>query len=143
MDTQLNCQSFTVSFTRRTILPAVKPGPDGILRGSFSPLARTFTCVPPMSITRILGDFGGCAALLLLREFFTSGNIDPTDVSSAIFASSGIGYKNHSRRWYHSPPYCESKLEKAVRRIFCDFVCRVRGFPAASVCRRGLGDRGK
>src|SRR6266850_1960648 len=56
-DTRSNFQSFTHSLTTRTILPAVIVGPDGILRGSFCPVASILMFVPPTSTTRTLGVF--------------------------------------------------------------------------------------
>ena len=44
--TQSNFQSRTDFLTKRTILAAVMVGPDGILRGSFSPVASSLMFVP-------------------------------------------------------------------------------------------------
>src|SRR6266850_4427045 len=64
-DTLSNFQSFTHFLTTRTILPAVIVGPEGILRGSFCPVASSLMLVPPVSMTRT---FGVCAA----RTLFTA-----------------------------------------------------------------------
>jgi hypothetical protein len=45
-------------------LPADMVGPDGILRGSFSPVASSLMFVPPTSMTRTLGDFTVCVAFM-------------------------------------------------------------------------------
>src|ERR1700674_48576 len=50
-------QSLTHALTSRTILPAVIVGPDGILRGSFCPVASSLMLVPPASMTRTFGVF--------------------------------------------------------------------------------------
>jgi hypothetical protein len=59
-------------FTNWTIFRGVMLGPEGYFRGSFSPVARSLTFVPPTSITRTFGDFGlGVAfitAPLILRN---------------------------------------------------------------------------
>src|SRR5229473_2853541 len=55
--TRSNFQSLTHSLTTRTILPAVIVGPEGILRGSFCPVASSLMFVPPTSTTRTLGAF--------------------------------------------------------------------------------------
>src|ERR1700682_985034 len=62
--TQSNFQSRTDFLTKRIILPAVMEGPDGILRGSFSPVASSLMFVPPTSMTRTLGDFTVCLAFM-------------------------------------------------------------------------------
>jgi hypothetical protein len=63
--TQSNFQSQTDFLTKRTILPAVMVGPDGILRGSFSALRQQLNVVPPTSMTRTLGDLVVCADFML------------------------------------------------------------------------------
>src|SRR5260370_33448218 len=62
--TRSNFQSLTHSLTTRTILPAVMVGPEGILRGSFCPVASSLMFVPPTSITRTLGAFAAFALFI-------------------------------------------------------------------------------
>src|SRR5277367_2634705 len=50
-------QSAVAFFTSFTIFPGVIVGPDGYFRGSFSPVAKSFTFVPPTSITSTRGLF--------------------------------------------------------------------------------------
>ena len=68
IDTQSNFQSRTDFLTKRTILLAVMVGPDGILRGSFWPVASSLMLVPPTSMTRIFGDLFVQLSCALLRE---------------------------------------------------------------------------
>src|SRR5579864_2896430 len=56
METRSYSQSLVASLTCFTMLPGVRVGPEGKRRGSFWPEASILTLVPPMSITRILGD---------------------------------------------------------------------------------------
>src|SRR5579859_1856880 len=57
-------QSATAFLTKRTILRGVIVGPDGYFRGSFCPVASSFTFVPPTSITRTFGVFPVRAAFI-------------------------------------------------------------------------------
>src|ERR1017187_10274556 len=63
---QSNFQSFILSFTTLTIFVAVMSGPDGIFTGSFRSVASSLTCVPPTSMTRILGDFSAVPAFMFV-----------------------------------------------------------------------------
>src|SRR5712664_4767931 len=63
-DTLSNFQSFTHFLTTRTILPAVIVGPEGILRGSFCPVASSLMLVPPTSMTRTFGVFPACTLFI-------------------------------------------------------------------------------
>src|SRR5262252_1143364 len=47
------CHPSVTRFTAATIRRGVNVRPDWILIGVLPPVARTFTCVPPTSITRI------------------------------------------------------------------------------------------
>ncbi len=62
--TRSNFQSLTHSLTTRTILPAVMVGPEGILRGSFCPVASSLMFVPPTSMTRTFGVFPACTLFI-------------------------------------------------------------------------------
>ena len=53
MEMQSYFQERVAFFTARTILAAVMEGPDGIFTGSFCPLIRSLTFVPPTSIARM------------------------------------------------------------------------------------------
>src|SRR6266852_8172172 len=72
-DTRSNFQSLTHAFTARTILPAVMSGPEGILRGSFCPVASSLMFVPPASMTRILGVFAACALFIAVAPMVPRG----------------------------------------------------------------------
>src|ERR1700720_1245779 len=50
-------QSAVAFFTSETIFRGVMVGPDGYFRGSFCPVASSFTFVPPTSITSTFPDF--------------------------------------------------------------------------------------
>src|SRR5271155_3831473 len=53
MEMQSYFQERVAFFTARTILAAVMEGPDGIFTGSFCPVIRSLTFVPPTSIVRM------------------------------------------------------------------------------------------
>src|SRR5713226_4652119 len=72
-ETRSNFQSLTHSLTTRTILPAVIAGPEGILRGSFCPVASSLMFVPPTSITRTLGVFAACALFISVAPMVSRG----------------------------------------------------------------------
>src|ERR1700685_276647 len=55
MEMQSNFQPLTASLMSRTARAAVMEGPETNLVGSFWPVMRSFTWVPPTSMTRTLG----------------------------------------------------------------------------------------
>src|ERR1700678_2387600 len=55
MEMQSNFQPLTASLMSRTARAAVIEGPETNLVGSFWPVMRSFTWVPPTSMTRTLG----------------------------------------------------------------------------------------
>src|SRR5271156_516731 len=55
MEMQSNFQPLTASLISRTARAAVMVGPETNLVGSFWPVMRSFTWVPPTSMTRTLG----------------------------------------------------------------------------------------
>ncbi len=59
METTSYSQSFVASRTPATICSGVRCLPDGNFRGVCCPVARNFTLVPPMSMTRIFIAFSG------------------------------------------------------------------------------------
>ena len=58
-------QSFASLLTPATICLAVSLGPDENSRNCFCPVARIFTCVPPISTTRIFNSSSLCQACAL------------------------------------------------------------------------------
>src|ERR1700677_142856 len=54
MEMQSNFQPLTASLMSRTARAAVMEGPETNLVGSFWPVMRSFTWVPPTSVTRTL-----------------------------------------------------------------------------------------
>src|SRR5712692_11132346 len=72
-DTRSNFQSLTHALTSRTILPAVMVGPEGILRGSFCPVASSLMLVPPVSTTRTFGVFAARALFIAVAPLAPRG----------------------------------------------------------------------
>src|ERR1700704_4850451 len=72
-DTRSNFQSLTQALTSRTILPAVMVGPEGILRGSFCPVASSLMLVPPVSMTRTFGAFAARTLFIAVAPMAPQG----------------------------------------------------------------------
>src|SRR5262245_46292959 len=64
-------QSSVAIKTASTICPAVRVGPEAILRGSRRPVANTFTLVPPTSMTRtFIFMYLVCCQLFVVRCYW-------------------------------------------------------------------------
>src|SRR5277367_3884600 len=73
MEMQSNFQPLTASLMSRTARAAVMEGPETNLVGSFWPVMRSFTWVPPTSMTRTLGSTLGSALGFFLRSLDADG----------------------------------------------------------------------
>src|SRR5271167_2042245 len=73
MEMQSNFQPLTASLMSRTARAAVMEGPETNLVGSFWPVMRSFTWVPPTSMTRTLGSTLGSTLGFFLRSLDADG----------------------------------------------------------------------